>query len=346
MLIPALSVGALQAALISFFLIKRNARRPSDVPLIIFLVVVALQLVFKVASKSWMWHNMKLFYIMSYHLPLAVGPLLFLFVRLRQRKVRFTFVEVLHFFPLLLGISHCLVVDFFGYPLLRSPYNEMLSWPTIRILSIVTYTFLCFKEVRLMENERARRSYERFVAWIMSAEIIIVITIALMFSYSRHFPDVRLLFIVLTILVYWLSYQLMTASPVFVAITPVQKYTHSGLRPKKVDLIAQKIRKVMEENKLFLDPAASVESVATKLGISKHHVSQAVNNHFNKTFVDLLNEYRLDEACKMLVDPRHTDSKIIVIALGAGFNSSSSFNKIFKRRFGITPTEYRAQKLP
>ena len=62
-------------------------------------------------------------------------------------------------------------------------------------------------------------------------------------------------------------------------------------------------------------------------------------------FFDFINEYRLDEVKQALTDPAKQHLKILAIAFDAGFNSKTSFNTIFKKHTGMTPSEYRQQAL-
>ncbi len=53
-----------------------------------------------------------------------------------------------------------------------------------------------------------------------------------------------------------------------------------------------------------------------------------------------MNEYRIEEVKRRMVDPAYKHLTILAIAYDAGFNSKSSFNTIFKQKTGQTPSEY------
>ncbi|RVC72432.1 AraC family transcriptional regulator, partial [Mesorhizobium sp. M2A.F.Ca.ET.046.02.1.1] len=60
-----------------------------------------------------------------------------------------------------------------------------------------------------------------------------------------------------------------------------------------------------------------------------------------RTFAERVLELRLQKACAMLSDVRNDAAKVSDIALAAGFNDVSYFNRRFQGRFGASPTQYR-----
>ena len=70
-------------------------------------------------------------------------------------------------------------------------------------------------------------------------------------------------------------------------------------------------------------------------------VSQAINEGLKRNFYDLINGYRVEEAKQLLVDSKNMNFTILSIGFEAGFNSKTTFNTVFKKFTGSTPTEYR-----
>jgi len=69
-----------------------------------------------------------------------------------------------------------------------------------------------------------------------------------------------------------------------------------------------------------------------------------INENTGQNFFDFVNRYRIGEAKRMLTDP--TDKKITVqeILYVVGFNSKSSFNTLFKKYTGVTPSEFKNKR--
>ena len=70
-------------------------------------------------------------------------------------------------------------------------------------------------------------------------------------------------------------------------------------------------------------------------------MSLAINEGLKKNFYDLVNGYRVEEAKRLLVDPNSNNYTVLSIGFEAGFNSKTTFNTVFKKFTGLTPTAYR-----
>ena len=84
--------------------------------------------------------------------------------------------------------------------------------------------------------------------------------------------------------------------------------------------------------------------MATRMKMSRHHLTQLLNERLEKNFYSFINEYRIEEAIDRLNDPS-LQVNILSLAFDCGFNSKSSFNNYFKKITGTTPTAYRKQQL-
>lgn len=80
---------------------------------------------------------------------------------------------------------------------------------------------------------------------------------------------------------------------------------------------------------------------AKDLNITRQNLSQAINDEIGKNFYQLINEFRVTEFKKYLNDPKMNHITFLGLAYEAGFNSKSSFYRVFKEITGETPTEFR-----
>lgn len=115
----------------------------------------------------------------------------------------------------------------------------------------------------------------------------------------------------------------------------------SNLNQVDPDLV-KNLEKVMREEKLFSQPGLTIARLAERLEIQEYKLRRLINQSMKyRNFNQFLNNYRIEEASRILL---HSDSPISNIALEVGYSSLSVFNKAFKDRFGMTPTEYRNSK--
>jgi AraC-like DNA-binding protein len=194
-----------------------------------------------------------------------------------------------------------------------------------------------------------------FIRFVVAAESVIIITLAIMVIYYGRFPDVRLLFLVLTVLIYWISYKSVSKPDFFLErdsapllkLDPVRntKYAHSSLREEESERIQKELLRLMQADKLFLDADLTIDSLADRIKTSRHHLSQVMNEKLNKSYLDYICDLRLQEACRRLGDRSNLRFTIAAIALDSGFSSVSNFNDVFKKRYGVTPSGFRDQQM-
>ena len=96
----------------------------------------------------------------------------------------------------------------------------------------------------------------------------------------------------------------------------------------------------MNDDKLYLDDSLTIHSLALKLKTNSKYLSQLINTDFNKSFVVFINEYRVEEAKRLLMDDKNKLLSIEGIGYEAGFKSKSAFNTAFKKFTGETPSSF------
>ena len=117
-----------------------------------------------------------------------------------------------------------------------------------------------------------------------------------------------------------------------------------GLPETKVMEIISRLIQLMEKDKLYQEHELTLQTLSDKLKIPSYQVSQAINDGLKKNFYDLINGYRVEEAKRLLVDPKNQNFTILSVGFEAGFNSKTTFNTVFKKFTGITPTEFRMKQ--
>ncbi len=119
------------------------------------------------------------------------------------------------------------------------------------------------------------------------------------------------------------------------------RYDKSGLKKEDSKTYLSRLLKYMEDEKPYLNEKLSLKEVAEKINISTNHLSQVINENLEKNFFDFVNSYRVDLAKQKLRDPSNKNYTIISLSFDCGFSSKSSFNSIFKKLTGLTPSEFR-----
>lgn len=129
--------------------------------------------------------------------------------------------------------------------------------------------------------------------------------------------------------------------PRLVVHRPVKKYAGSKLDAKEKKRICEVSNTVIKKDKIYLDPKLNIDRLAEKVACSRHSISQVLNECMRQSFYDYINHRRVEEAKMLLADESRKDHKIASIGYDAGFNSLSTFNDVFKKLSGCTPSQFR-----
>jgi AraC-like DNA-binding protein len=217
------------------------------------------------------------------------------------------------------------------------------------------------------ETQRLQMNWLRqFIIASLIVCSIISIAIYLVYVNNPQSRPFRSLFAVLSVFIYWVSYTALTKPSVFsivkgyagrdntvlpvlpalVVHRPARKYSNSGLTEEDKGQILSGLHKEMMAQKPYLNPELTISDLADMIKCNRHHLSQALNESMNQSFYDYINFYRVEEAKQLLIDPLREEHKISSIAYDAGFNSLSTFNDVFKKLTGVTPSQYKKRPGP
>jgi AraC-like DNA-binding protein len=119
-----------------------------------------------------------------------------------------------------------------------------------------------------------------------------------------------------------------------------ERYKKSGLDENQSEEYLRQLLGYMEKEKPYLNGKLSLKEIAESLYISINHLSQVINEQTGMSFFDFVNKYRVEEVKKRLSNPKNQQFTLLAIAFDCGFNSKSSFNHIFKKITGLTPSQY------
>ena len=118
------------------------------------------------------------------------------------------------------------------------------------------------------------------------------------------------------------------------------EYRKSGLKPEEAKNLHQQLLTLMATEKPYLEPKLSLAQLADSLGVLPNHLSQIINQYEGKNFYDFVNNYRVDEFIALAKKDTDKNFNLLGLAFEAGFNSKSSFNQVFKKIKGQTPSQF------
>lgn len=126
------------------------------------------------------------------------------------------------------------------------------------------------------------------------------------------------------------------------ADTGTDVITAKPVAPEESDkIIMQSIEKAMSEKKLYKCSDLSLDSLAAETGFSRYYVSQALNRCAGKNFSSYVNDYRIKEAIRIMSEPSNGNLTLDGIAYESGFNDRQNFHRVFKKKTGLPPGDFR-----
>lgn len=96
----------------------------------------------------------------------------------------------------------------------------------------------------------------------------------------------------------------------------------------------------MKESKPFLNSEITLGLLSSQMNVSAEYLSRIINTRLNMNFFDFIAHYRVEEFKYLCKDPSKRNYTLISLAYDSGFNSKASFNRVFKKSTGVTPSEY------
>ena len=293
---------------------------------------------------------------LGWHIPglLAIGPLIYRFTQVRLNLPGRNTSWQLHLAPALLSIPGLLLFLFVDSPtklaLIGAARAGILESTYLIIVVITSLHPVAYALIGIIELIRAL-GWRRYLAE-ESVRLLGVLLVALglmsLLLLVGFIGQNRFLLSVGTIcsaLFIPALYILGRRYPYFFdelqSIVERSKYQNSQLKGKDLAEIGRRLNSLMSSEKLYRDEELSLADLAASVQLTSHQLSEYFNVQLKVNFSRFVNRYRIQEACKMLIE--HPELTVLNIAFAVGFNSKSVFNTAFSRETGLTPTAYRAK---
>lgn len=157
------------------------------------------------------------------------------------------------------------------------------------------------------------------------------------FKSTTFYIILAVIIVILVLLVHWFAQKEQRIK------NKVKKAQSDALDAISSDKYLVRLFRLLEEDKVYSDDSVSLDSLSKKLAVSPRILSRLINEKLDKSFYDLINHYRIEDAKKQLLDEKNNKA-ILEIAYDIGFNTKSSFNRAFKKETGMTPSQFKKEE--
>lgn len=144
----------------------------------------------------------------------------------------------------------------------------------------------------------------------------------------------------MTLFIYFIGYHGFR-NPIVINNLGTEKYQKSSLTEAGIKQISNRLDTLMKDEKLYTNGDLKLGDLARRLELSPHVISQVINVAKKKKYNEYLNDLRVNEAKLLMEHEDYQDAKLIAIGIDAGFNNKTSFLNAFKKRVGLSPSDYR-----
>jgi len=369
------TIGIFLCFFLQFLLLSKKQASTSDRILAVWMFVFGLHIFSYYLHWLGYWEIYPHLSGIHHPFPLLHGPFLYLYVLFSIRSDQnFNWQNYLHFAPALLFYVYMIPFLFFyteEQKLLVNhgiidDYSAFITFSIFAfIISAISYAVASYRLLYRYENlskhnfaytESIDLSWLKIFIWGMGITFLTAIVFIILetgMGVDFGFNTDPVFFVLIIIFIFYLGYSGIRHKNMFaeqidqnlhiVEPKSAGEYHRSGLKDDDAVCYHNKLKELMKTEKPYLEPKLTLSNLADELDISNNHLSQVINQYEEKNFFDFVNSYRVEEFKARAVDPANSNFSILAIALDSGFNSKSSFNQVFKKTTGKTPSQFMSE---
>lgn len=276
---------------------------------------------------------------------LIVPPAIWLFIQFSTTpSFRWKAWHFLLFIPALVQLVFQLLSRSGGWSL-----RENLLWvffvdylPLLGFIAALAFFWIVY--FRLRRHNAFKASQEkwlpRFRVLLLMGGLSLICLAWVIFSFIgwEYFEVIEL---ILVVLIFALAFLNFLGTPQFpTVIKSTAKEEFSGYTDQEQ---LKRLDHALREAGQYLDPDLSLKSLAAHLSLPSRYVSYLINRYHHKNFKEYIHGFRLDAFLAKAKSEEAQHKTLLALALESGFSSKSTFNQVFKNRFGKPPSQYLNQ---
>ncbi|WP_405206818.1 helix-turn-helix domain-containing protein [Aquimarina sp. LLG6339-5] len=285
---------------------------------------------------------------------IGVGFYFYIKSQIEKKACAISFAEYLLFVPAVLyGILraywyvmlHSGIDEYIFYRVYQTGfflYNDFVYLIFNLILMIHVLGFINKNKDKIKGSLSIRKNWEWLstFSWMFIVFIILNLLhqiIAVLFNLEDSGEFYYVILVLNSIYIYWIGFIGFTKSNLLFK-TFYQK-DHKAAAADSA--LRNRIAYYMRTEEIFTNQNLKVSDLASLLSISEKELSLYIHDTYHMAFNDFINTYRIEKVKTLLVSSEQKKFTLLAIAEKSGFSSKSSFNAVFKKVTGLTPSQYK-----
>lgn len=330
------ALGAFNGFLLSlYFAISSEKKKFSNY----FLALLLLMLSIRIIKSVFFYFNPQLsniFIQSGLSACILIGPFLFLYLKTYTTKENVDWK--VHILPFLIGITVLGIL----YPYVE--HQTVWSKWIVKGIYIqwLVYILLSFRFIKpVIQKFKTKEQLKNIDIWLLSIYCgVSIIWVAYSIgAYTSYIVGALSFSFVLYLVVLLIIFKNNKQTTFF---EEKEKYQNKDIEKDMLEKIETGLSTIVDKE-LFLDPDITLQKMAKELNVTKHILSQYLNDNLKKSFSTFINELRIEKAKEFL----QTKTNLTIEGIGyeSGFNSKSTFFTAFKKHTGQTPSSFKNKSL-
>ena len=363
--LEALTVVAISLFIVLglFLVSNRNARGKGFVFIGFFFLLLALNFLDGILLLRGSYATIPQFTFWEDPFALTYGPLIYFFsLRIKNHSILQSLKFLLHLIPfVLMEISVLAFHIFYSNEDIRNFVTQLVASdldPKVILgvipifIHVFIYILMAWYTLRKHQDELKQQFSLLTISWTfaMVRMILMIFLLSLLSTGAQYFGTSESYAIVLMVLILisiFLTLKILLTAlnqPLFPSINRYESTIE--LSDEERSSLLNQLNYLLKEKKVYRNPTLSLKDLAVEMGTSARAVSHIINKSLADNFYDLINIYRIKEAQRILKDNRDPKQTVLEVLFEVGFNSKSSFNTQFKKKTGMTPSEFKKLNSP
>lgn len=366
----------IQGLILVGILIKKSKSKKDDSSLILAILLFLTcyhRISYAIGFMGWYdtFRTTKINYFLI-SMGLCIGPLIYLYIKsIGEKGFTFDRSKWIHFLPALVYMICSIGIFLYDsrQPDFHQSQNGIITqWILENLSTFITivfslhlfvyliFSFRHYYKIRSKLEHQFSNTYKFELRWLRNFLFLFAFLfvydslqlITINFIFDLHWTQEWWYeFFSLVVVIYVGIKGFFTPMEDLPLLEPALLYTntHLSINPEVSSIDIQKqlapIIKIVESEALYLDSNLTLTKLARKANIPSSQLSMIINKGKSQNFNEFINEYRVTSIKEKLMSIEFDHLSILALAFDSGFNSKATFNRVFKKMDGNSPSFYR-----